>query len=199
MDELSTLATSIEATFGLTLDIVSGGNSANLQWALEPGADVGRINHLRLGESILLGRDPVNRSPLDGLHANAISIVGEVIESKVKPSQPRGDRGQTAFGPGAQRSGAGGRTHRVIVALGWQDLDVDGIVPPEGFQILGGSSDHLVLESSVAEPTVGSELRFMPNYSALMRSMSSPFVAREYLRSDDSQPADSAGSALVVG
>jgi predicted amino acid racemase len=199
MDELSTLATSIEAAFGLTLDIISGGNSANLQWALEPGVDVRRINHLRLGESILLGRDPVNRSLLDGLYANAISIVGEVIESKLKPSQPRGDRGQTAFGPGAQRPGAGDRTHRVIVALGWQDLDVDGIVPPDGFEILGGSSDHLVLESAVAEPKAGSELRFLPNYSALMRSMSSPFVVREYLGSDDPQPADGADSALVVG
>jgi ornithine racemase len=187
MDELSTLATSIEATFGLNLDIVSGGNSANLQWALEPGVDVGRINHLRLGESILLGRDPVNRSLLDGLHANAISIVGEVIESKLKPSQPKGDRGQTAFGPGTQRRGAQDSTHRVIVALGRQDLDVDGIVPPDGFEILGGSSDHVVLESTLAEPKLGSELRFTPNYSALMRSMSSPFVAREYFRSDASQ------------
>lgn len=187
MGELSTLATSIEATFGLSLDIVSGGNSANLQWAFEPDADVGRINHLRLGESILLGRDPVNRSLLDGLHANAISIVGEVIESKLKPSQPRGDRGQTAFGPGIQRRGAQDRRHRVIVALGWQDLDVDGIVPPDGFEILGGSSDHVVLESALAEPKLGSELRFMPNYSALMRSMSSPFVAQVYFRSHDSQ------------
>ncbi len=186
MEELSTLADSIEAAFGLTLDIVSGGNSANLQWALKPGGDMGRINHLRLGESILLGRDPVNRSPLDGLHANAIAIVGEVIESKLKPSQPRGDRGQTAFGPGIQRCGAQEWTHRVIVALGWQDLDVDGIVPPDGFEILGGSSDHVVLESALAKPKVGSELRFIPNYSALMRSMTSPFVAKEYLRSDDS-------------
>jgi hypothetical protein len=51
----------------------------------------------------------------------------------------------------------------------------------------------------VAEPKAGSELRFLPNYSALMRSMSSPFVVREYLGSDDPQPADGADSALVVG
>jgi predicted amino acid racemase len=186
MDELSTLATSIEATFGLNLDMVSGGNSANLQWALAPDAEVGRINHLRLGESILLGRDPIDRSPLDGLHTDAMSIVGEVIESKLKPSQPRGDRGETAFGQGVQRPGARKSTHRVIVALGRQDLDVDGIVPPDGFEILGASSDHLVLESTLAQPELGSELRFAPSYSALLRSMTSPFVAKEYLSSDDS-------------
>ena len=63
MDELSSLADSIEATFGLTLDIVSGGNSANLQWALSD-ADIGRINDLRLGESILLGRE-TSSAPAD--------------------------------------------------------------------------------------------------------------------------------------
>lgn len=188
MAELSALATSVEATFGLNLDIVTGGNSANLPWALEPGAEVGRINHLRLGESILLGREPTNRSLLDGLHANAMSVVGEVIESKLKPSQPRGDRGQTAFGRGAHRPVIRNMGHRVIVALGRQDLDVDGIVPPDGFEILGASSDHLVLESETVAPELGSELRFEPNYSALMQSMTSPFVAHKYTSSDDSEP-----------
>ena len=34
MAELSALADSIEATFGLALGIVSGGNSGSLEWAL---------------------------------------------------------------------------------------------------------------------------------------------------------------------
>lgn len=188
MAELSALTTSIEATFGLNLDIVSGGNSANLQWALKPDTEIGRINHLRLGESILLGREPTQRSVLDGLHADAISIVGEVIESKLKPSQPRGDRGQTAFGRGVEHCVVRNESHRVIVALGHQDLDTDGIVAPDGFEILGASSDHLILDSATNAPELGSELRFELNYSALMRSMTSPFVTRQYLRSDGSRP-----------
>jgi predicted amino acid racemase len=91
MAELSALADSIDATFGSmlgpTLDIVSGGNSGNLQWALS-GADTGRINDLRLGESLLLGRETLHRQPIDGLHTDAITLIAEVIESKVKPSQP---------------------------------------------------------------------------------------------------------------
>ena len=190
MAELSALAGSVEESFGLTLAIVSGGNSANLPWALAPGTDIGRINQLRLGESILLGREPSRRSAIDGLHLDAVSVVGEVIESSVKPSKPRGDRGQTAFG-----SDVGGRVfsqtvvdeHRVIVALGRQDLDTDGIVAPDSFEILGASSDHLVLRCVNGAPRVGEELRFELNYSALMRSMSSPFVTRRYLRSDDNR------------
>jgi predicted amino acid racemase len=188
MAELSALADSIEATFGLELDIVSGGNSANLGWALDPRANIGRINQLRLGESILLGREPVRRSVLDGLHTDAISIIGEVIESKLKPSEPRGARGQTAFGRVVELRVVRDGTHRVIVALGRQDLDTDGITAPEGFEILGASSDHLVLQSRSSEPILGAELRFGLNYSALLRSMTSPFVARQFLRDEPAPP-----------
>jgi predicted amino acid racemase len=187
MAELSALATSIEETFGLHLDIVSGGNSANLPWALGPQADIGRVNHLRLGESVLLGREPIHRSILDDLRADAISIVGEVIESKVKPGQPRGSRGQNAFGIRDDRHPIRRQGHRVIVALGRQDLDTDGIAAPADFELLGASSDHLVLDSGATIPEVGSELRFALNYSALMSSMASPFVTRRYVRNGNAQ------------
>ena len=49
MSELSALADSLDATLGQPVGIVSGGNSANLDWALGT-ADTGRINNLRLGE-----------------------------------------------------------------------------------------------------------------------------------------------------
>ena len=62
MAELSALADSIDAAFGPVLGMVSGGNSGNLQWALS-GADTGRINDLRLGESLLLGRETLQREP----------------------------------------------------------------------------------------------------------------------------------------
>jgi predicted amino acid racemase len=186
MAELSALTTSVEMAFGVHLDIVSGGNSANLRWALEAGVEIGRINQLRLGESILLGREPTQRSLLDGLHADAVSIVGEVIESKRKPSQPRGEKAQTAFGRAVDRQPTQSESHRVIVALGRQDVDTEGLVPPEGFTILGSSSDHLVLEA-VTAPRVGAELHFVPDYSALMRAMASPFLTRRYLRSDESR------------
>jgi predicted amino acid racemase len=181
MAELSALATSIETTFGLDLDIVSGGNSANLDWALGPHADIGRINHLRLGESILLGREPIRRSILDGLHTDAISLIGEVVESKRKPAHPWGQQGQTAFGDNADRSVTSGHRNQVVVALGRQDTDTDGLVAPVGYEVLGASSDHLVLEATNDPPGVGSELSFELNYSALMRAMTSPFVTRRYM------------------
>ena len=176
MAELSALADSTDATFGPTLGIVSGGNSGNLQWALS-GADTGRINNLRLGESLLLGREPLHRQPIDGLHTDAIQLIAEVIESKVKPSQPWGEIAQTAFGekpPATDR----GLVSQTILAVGRQDIDPCGLRPPPGIEILGASSDHLIADSSRCPLSVGAEVTFQLNYSALVRAMTSPFVAK---------------------
>lgn len=176
MAELSALADAIESTFGLTLDIVSGGNSANLQWALS-GADTGRINDLRLGESILLGRDPLNREQINGLFTDAITLIAEVIESKRKPSLPWGDIGQTAFGEGTPTSDRGDIV-QTILAIGRQDTDPTGLTPPPSLKILGASSDHLITDSGRDRVPIGTELAFQLNYSALVRSMTSPFVCK---------------------
>ena len=62
MDALSLLAIEVEEAVRPALAVVSGGNSANLGWALGT-TDVGRVDELRLGESILLGLDPLTRRP----------------------------------------------------------------------------------------------------------------------------------------
>ena len=187
MAELSALADSIDATFGLVIEIVSGGNSANLEWALG-GADTGRVNDLRLGESLLLGRETLHRRPIDGLHTDAITLIAEVIESKVKPSLPWGEIAQTAFGekPAATDRGDISQT---ILAVGRQDTDPDGLHPPPGMEILGASSDHLIVDSGSDRASVGAEIAFHLDYSALVRAMTSPFVAKVMKKRDDRSPA----------
>lgn len=176
MAQLSELADSIEATFGVTVDIVSGGNSANIHWVFS-NTDTGRINDLRLGESILLGCEPLHRTPIDGLHTDAITLIAEVIESKVKPSQPSGEIAQTAFGE-KQAATERGHITQTILAIGIQDTDPCGLQSPAGTEILGASSDHLILESGSYGLSVGAEMRFQLNYSALVRAMTSPFVTK---------------------
>ena len=176
MGQLSALADTIEKTYNLTLEIVSGGNSANLSWALS-GADTGRINNLRLGEAILLGRETLNRQPIDGLHTDAITLTAEVIESKLKPTQPSGEIAQTAFGEATAVNDRGLIT-QTILAIGIQDIDPCGLQSPAGTTILGASSDHLILESGNRDLYVGEELMFQLNYSALVRAMTSPFVSK---------------------
>jgi predicted amino acid racemase len=179
MDELSRLAIMIEEAFGISLELVSGGNSANLQWALS-AAHTGRINNLRLGESILLGREALHRNAIDGLHTDAITLVAEVIESKIKPTQPWGSLAQTAFGtrPAVKDRGT---IPQAILAIGIQDTDLSGLRPPDGTEILGGSSDHLIVTSRVNNVDVGAEMTFQLDYSALLRAMTSPFVTRSLI------------------
>lgn len=178
MAKLSELADLIETTFDLTLDIVSGGNSANIQWALNGArTDTGRINNLRLGEAILLGCEPLQRQPIDGLHTNAITLVTEVIESKRKPSQPTGNIAQSAFGEAVALTDRG-IVRQAILAIGIQDIDPSGLQAPAGIEIMGASSDHLVIEPVKGELFVGEEVTFQLNYSALVRAMTSPFVSK---------------------
>ena len=176
MTMLSGLADSIEATLGLSIDIVSGGNSANLEWALS-GAEIGRINDLRLGEAILLGCETLHRQPIDGLHTDAITLCAEVIEAKVKPSKPSGIIAQTAFGEAPPVTDRGLVTQSIL-AVGQQDIDPSGLQAPTGINVLGASSDHLILESEELKLAVGTEVAFQLNYSALVRAMTSPFIGK---------------------
>ena len=174
MTELSDLVESLQSSLGITIDLVSGGNSANLAWLLG-GGEVGRVNDLRLGESILLGREPLDRTVIEGLRTDVFTIVAEVIESKDKPTLPWGDVHQGAFGAVAGMADRGVRA-RVIVALGRQDVDPEGLTPPAGMAIIGSSSDHLLLDPGTAHLSTGDEVAFQLDYSALLRAMTSPFV-----------------------
>lgn len=187
MAQLSALANSVEETFDITLEIVSGGNSANLNWAFS-GADTGRINNLRLGESVLLGCEPLHRQPIEGLYADAITLVAEVIESKIKPSQPWGDIAQTAFGEKAPEADRG-NIAQAILAIGRQDVDPDGLESPTGIEIIGASSDHLIIDCGHPLLALGTEIRFQLNYSAMMRAMTSPFVNKVLQASSISKSA----------
>ncbi len=176
MDELSQLVEKVESGCDRGLAIISGGNSANLDWALST-ADAGHVNDLRLGEAILLGTEPLHRRVLDGLRTDAFSLIAEVIEVKTKPALPWGDIAQAAFGPPPGRRD-GELVRQAIVALGRQDTDPDGLTPPPGIGVLGMSSDHLVLDVGDHEVSVGDELAFGLGYGALLRAATSPFVEK---------------------
>ncbi len=192
MGELSALATLIKARLGLQLPLVSGGNSANLAWAL--AAPAGRINDLRLGESILLGCDPLTRIPLSGLYTDAFTLVVPVIESLAKPTAPRGATGEAAFGIPTQ-TGERGTIIQTLAAIGRQDVDPDGLAPPQGVSVLAASSDHLVLETQ-HRLAPGTEIRFGLDYSALLRAMTSPFVTTTFATTTR-QPAFPASSPSI--
>lgn len=180
MKQLSELAGSLEREFGLRLELVSGGNSANFDWLRRCG-DPGKVNHLRLGESILLGCETLHRSPIAGLHTDALTLIAEVIESKAKPSVPSGEICQDAFGNTPVFHDRG-TIHHAILGLGRQDVLVSGLIPlAHELQIMGASSDHLIVESRRGRLEIGQLLRFQMNYGALLAAMTSPYVQKVFL------------------
>lgn len=180
MRKLSELVKIVEKEFQISLEIISGGNSANYEW-YKSAHNVGRINNLRLGESILLGCETVSRKAIPGLHTRAFQLVAEVIESKKKPSLPFGEICQDAFGnvPSFQDRGI---RERAIIALGRQDILVSGLKSDRKLEILGSSSDHIILDSNNYNLKVGDEVNFNLDYGSLLAAMTSPFIRKQFIQ-----------------
>jgi predicted amino acid racemase len=168
-----------ETLYPNPLPVISGGNSSSLPLLM--AGNLPPVTQLRLGESIVLGRETVDRQPISGAHLDCFQIQAEIIEIKKKPSVPIGEIGQDAFG-GTPVFEDRGIHLRAILALGRQDVVVDGLETPEGIDILGASSDHLLLDvTKYPKPlAVGDVLTFTPGYGALLAAMTSAFVTKEY-------------------
>lgn len=179
MIELSRFADQAEATCGPYVGLVSGGSSANLAWAL--GADATRrINNLRLGEAILLGTDPVLGQPIKGLHTDAFVLFAEVIEAKLKPNVFPTGRCVSKH-CNLELVSNGGQVNRAVLAIGQQDTDPSTLGLPLGFEFVGTTSDHTVVDTAKSTLPVGSEIKMGLNYSALIRAMSASDVTKNVL------------------
>ena len=179
MREFSNIVEDLQQHHDEQFEIISGGNSANHQW-ISSAQDVGLVNHLRIGETILLGVDPLNREKIPGLYTDAFTLIAEVIELKAKPSVPQGKIGQNAFGNVPQFED-NGNMERGILAVGKQDIDDTAITPRIKAQVLGASSDHLILDVSGLGLEAGSTVEMDVGYSALLRAMTSPYIEKVYL------------------
>ena len=87
----------IEAEFDLELEIISGGNSSDLELLINDEIPLG-INNIRLGELIVLGRETAYGNFLDNTYSDVFVLEAEIIELKEKPSFPIGIIGMDAFG-----------------------------------------------------------------------------------------------------
>jgi predicted amino acid racemase len=179
MREFSDFVNGIQKEFHLNFPIVSGGNSANYTWLMKT-PDTGLVNNIRIGESILLGRDPVSGKVIPGLYPDAFCFIAEVIESKQKPSVPMGIRGRNAFGESVSFEDHG-LMRRAIVGAGRQDVLVTGLTPVLPVEIIGSSSDHIILNTKHIPMKPGDEVAFSLNYGALLSVMTSPYVYKKYL------------------
>lgn len=179
-DKLSQLV-SIAKKYGAD-NVISGGNSASLDLMLHGGFPDG-VNLLRLGESLLFGRERAFYKYLPGTVNDAFIMEAEIVELKEKPSMPWGHFGVDSYGKSPHFTDKGIRT-RAIAALGKQDTDSETMWPiDKNIEIIGMSSDHLVMDLTDCEKTyhVGEHVQLRLGYYATLRAFTSPYVEKIYL------------------
>ncbi len=177
------IAGKIEQKYRIKLNMISGGNSSSIYLIGKKELPDG-INNLRVGEAFLLGGETAYSQPLKGFYDDAFTLEAEIIELKEKQSLPIGETGVDAFGnkPVYEDRGI---IQRAIIAVGRQDVDPDALHPIDSkIDILGASSDHLILDMSKSDRkyNVGDTVKFKLSYSSLLRASTSSYVDREYRR-----------------
>jgi predicted amino acid racemase len=171
-----------ERRMKMRFEMVTGGNSGNIPVLLNQKR-MGRIDHLRIGEAILLGLETVNREPVPGTYQDAFEVEAEIIEAKIKPSVPNGRITQNAFGETPEFEELGD-VKRIVIALGIQDTIPEDLSPLDAsIELFGGSSDHMVMHDKEDKYNVGDIIRFIPSYGALVGLITSKYVKKVHLRS----------------
>jgi predicted amino acid racemase len=198
ISEFTHLVTEVEEEFKLRFEILSGGNSANVPLLLMDGLESYPVNHLRIGEAILLGCDSVRRKPIPGAHQDAFVLESEIIELREKPSYPQGDVLQDAYGRRPRFKDIG-PIMRGLLAIGRQDVLVEGLTPIDpAISILGASSDHIAIHVRTSNYSVGDVVSFKVSYGALAQLFISPYVRKEMIQAPESVAEEGSHSREIV-
>ncbi len=186
MQALLDIAARIEKSIGRKLEIISGGATSSytlVHWGTMPAG----INHLRIGENILLGKDlQVNWGiqDMDYLRMDGFTLRAEVVEVREKPTYPIGEFAIDAFGRKPVYVDRGIR-RRAILALGRADVgELESLIPREaGLTVIGGSSDHCIVdvEDCPRRLEVGDIVEFSLCYSHLLYATSRSDVTIQFV------------------
>lgn len=172
MEELLTIARDVESRIGRKLEVVSGGATSSYVLVHDGNMPEG-INHLRIGEGILLAKDlqvDWGITDMDYLRMDTFTLHGEVLEIRRKPSYPQGEFAIDAFGHKPVYVDKGPQI-RALIGFGRADVgDVESLICCEaGMTVIGGSSDHCIVDATACRPLqVGDIVEFHLCYSHML-------------------------------
>lgn len=184
LGKLAQISEKISALIGRKLEIVSGGATTSLPLLFDSKMPKG-INHLRVGEAMLLARDLIDLwgYSMEGYHTDTFVLEAQVIEVKEKPSHPIGRIFVDAFGNTPEYEDKGMRK-RALIALGKKDIGHhDSLIPKlKGITVEGSSSDHVILDvtDAVEDIHVGDIIEFELYYQAMLYLTASTSVKKIY-------------------
>ena len=186
MQALLDIAARIEKRIGRKLEIISGGATSSytlVHWGTMPAG----INHLRIGENILLGKDlqvSWGIQDMDYLRMDGFTLRAEVVEVREKPTYPIGEFAIDAFGRKPVYVDRGIR-RRAILALGRADVgELESLIPREaGLTVIGGSSDHCIVDvgDCPRRLAVGDIVEFSLCYSHLLYATSRSDITIQFV------------------
>ena len=185
MTDLIAIARRIEERIGRPLEIISGGATSTfslVHWDTIPAG----INHVRVGEGVCLAYDlPYvwGIKDMDYLYADAFTLRAQVLEVRTKASYPHGKFCIDAFGDVPVFEDRGMRK-RALLGIGRADAGAVEKLRPrmKGVEVLGGSSDHLILDVENCEKQLkpGDVLEFDICYANIVNLTISPDVEKVY-------------------
>ena len=184
LTQLIELTECIESKIGRTIEVISEGATSTLPLVFYDEVPE-RINHLRIGEGILLAKDLVAYWGLDLSYLNQDTFIleAELIEVKTKPTHPIGKLFVDAFGQRPHYEDRGIRK-RGILAVGKQDfVHHDKLVPLDpNIAIVGSSSDHLIIDLEDASQSyrVGDVIAFTMYYVPMLYLSGSASIHKKY-------------------
>lgn len=182
LSKLVNIAEKFERDFNIDIKIISGGNSSSL-FLINENKLPSKINNLRIGEAILLGRETAYGKKIDGTFDDVFRLVCEVVENKEKPSVPVGEKGLDAFGnkPVFEDKGI---MQRAILGIGRQDISIDSLYPiDKDIKVIGASSDHTIVDvtKSKNKYSIGDKIEFLLDYGGIMTASTSKYVKKYYI------------------
>lgn len=168
MSVLNKLNDLIKDYYNTDTPTISGGNSSSILYFVNNELKMpDYITELRMGEVILLGRNPSSNTFVEGFKYDVFTLESTLIEVKTKTFVEDG----TTY-----------TMKRGVIALGQQDLQISHLLPiDDNIKIIGACSDECVLDLGNTNYKVGDKIAFNLEYGALMSAFASHFIARLYV------------------
>ncbi len=153
---------SVELETHMRFKIISGGNSSMISQMLYQ--DMGKINELRVGETLFRGVETTTNQPTS-LYQDAIILEAEIVEIK-----PRID------------ISSGQQYLQAIVDIGNLDTFIEDIKPRHHVKIIGATSDHVMIDLLNQDHyQIGDKIQFSLGYKALAQSMYMTNLSKNYV------------------
>ncbi|AZZ65764.1 alanine/ornithine racemase family PLP-dependent enzyme [Metamycoplasma phocicerebrale] len=171
----------IEKELNIKLTHISGGNSLSLHMVWENRMPK-EVNFLRMGFAMIFGTEDMYRKTIEGMHRDAFRCEAEVIEVDYKSSLPVGACGVDAFGHIPHFDDIGD-IKRILLAIGKLDTMFDAMIPyDKDLVILGGSSDHMIINAQNSKNTykAGDIIKFNLDWGSLLYLFNSKYVKKEF-------------------